>query len=100
MRGSKRTLGVTPTEIITGKKHSVSHLHVFDSIVFVHKHSSRKVKLYSHSTECILLRYITCAKGYQCFQRPTRKVLVSEDVQIIETYELDSSSTRIINDDP
>lgn len=89
VRSSKQTPDVTPTELLTGRKPSVSHLRVFGSTVFVHQHHPRQGKLDSHSTECILLSFDIRAKGYRCYEPGTRKVLVSRDVQILESSQLE-----------
>lgn len=85
LRSSKASPDRTPVEIFSGRKPSVRDLRIFGSTVFVKDNSSNFGKLDVHSEECILLSYDDRAKGYRCFQPSKRRVLVPQDLRMIES---------------
>ena len=71
---------LTPHEVYVGKKPTLSHLQVFESIAYVHIPTEKWQKLNPSSKKCIFVGYSSKKKGYKCFNTSTRSVRVSRDV--------------------
>lgn len=88
--------GTTPFEKLTGRIPSVSHLRVFGCRSYVLDTSPSRKKWAPRSYECIFLGYDETSRGFRNYNRSTRKILVSKDVQFDEAHF--PSSSPILKD--
>ena len=82
---SKTTPHSTPEELYFGSKPDISHLKIFGSTAFVHVPSTKRDKLSPKTIKCIFVGYDTSSKTYRCFNPQTQKILLSRDVEFVET---------------
>ena len=75
---------VTPQEAWTGRTPSVSHLKIFESIVYAHVPDQKRSKLEDKSKKLIFIGYDSSSKTYRLFDSNTLKVYVSRDVKFDE----------------
>ncbi|GKD46821.1 retrovirus-related pol polyprotein from transposon TNT 1-94 [Tanacetum coccineum] len=81
---SKSLDNKTPQEAWNGMKPTVSHLRIIRSIAYVHVPSQRRSKLDDRSKKHVFVGYDKQSKGYKLYDRVTRKVVVSRDVEFEE----------------
>jgi len=77
----------TPQEVWSGRKPSVSHLKVFDSIAYGHVPTQQRTKLEDQSKKYVFIRYDEKTKAYKLFNLITKKMIMSRDVQVDEESE-------------
>ena len=70
---------------LTKKKSSIEHMRVFGCLCFVLIPGEQRDKLSAKSTKAIFIGYSPHQKGYKCYVPETRRVLVSRDVQFVES---------------
>ena len=75
----KSLQGKTPSKMWSGKKHKLSHIRIFGSIVHV-KTPRDLEKLEYRSKEIVFMWHEKDTEGYQCFDPTTHKVHLSHDV--------------------
>jgi hypothetical protein len=68
---------MTPHEVWSGKKPSVSNLKVFGSNGFVHVPKEKRSKLDKNEFKCIFIRYKEGMKGYKILDPASRKIVYS-----------------------
>ena len=78
----------TPQEAWIGKKPSPSHLRVFGCDAYVHVPEEKITKLDSKSEKCIFIGYKDGLKGYNLWNRVTRKVVYNRDVVFREVKDV------------
>lgn len=93
LRSTKRHPDMTPNELFSGLKPSITHLRIFGSPAFSHIPKPSKSKLDPRSEQCILLSFDESAKAYRCYRPSTNKVFISRDIFIDEENSLNSNST-------
>jgi hypothetical protein len=71
---------MTPKEVWCGSKPSISHLHVFGCVTFVHVLKETKTKLDSKGGKCIFINYCEETKGYKLYNPISQYVIISCDV--------------------
>nr|GEY11540.1 retrovirus-related Pol polyprotein from transposon TNT 1-94 [Tanacetum cinerariifolium] len=81
----------TPQKAWNGLKPTVSHLHVFGSIAYVHVPSQRRLNHDDRSDKHVFVGYDKQSKGYKLYNPVTRKVVVSRDVEFNEEGSWDLS---------
>lgn len=72
--------GLTPHEVLFGKKPSYEHIRVFGSACYTHLRSRDKDKFSPRSRNCVFLGYPFGKKGWKVFDLETEEILVSRDV--------------------
>ena len=96
---TKGIKGKTPYEKWNGRKPNVSHLKVFESIVFV-KTIGRLSKLEDRSKCMVFMGYEVGSKAYKCLDSVTFRIHISRDVIFAKTkfYNFsEQSKMRIIS---
>ena len=86
--------GVTPIELWSGKKPDVSYFRVFGCPVDVHVPDEKRQKLDSKSKKMVFVGYPEGQKGYKCFDREQRRMIVSRNVKFKE-FQNESSVVRV-----
>ena len=76
---TKSLRGKTPYECWFGRKPSVNHLRIFDSLVHV-KVMANVGKLEDRSQEMVFVGYEQGSKAYRCIDLATHKISISKDV--------------------
>jgi hypothetical protein len=71
---------MTPHEVWTGKKPSLTHLRVFGCDAYVHIPKENRSKLDKKDEKCIFIGYKDGLKGYKLWNPETKKVVYSRDV--------------------
>ena len=94
---SKSLTFISPGELLTTKKPSLSHLKVFGCSYYVHISSSQHDKLDHKAVKCMFLGYSPTYKGYKCYNLTINKLVVNRDVQFDENTPYYSSSSEIID---
>jgi hypothetical protein len=79
---------MTPNELFSGIKPSITHLRIFGSPAFSHIPKTSRSKLDPRSEQCILLSFDESAKAYRCYRPSTKKVFISRDILIDEDNSL------------
>nr|GEY39331.1 retrovirus-related Pol polyprotein from transposon TNT 1-94 [Tanacetum cinerariifolium] len=74
---SKSLNNKTPQEASNGLKPTVSHLHVFGSIAYVHISSQRRLELDDRSKKHVFVGYEKQSNGYKLYNPVTRKELTT-----------------------
>ena len=72
--------GQTPHEKWTGRKPSVNHMRIFESIVHVKNTKRHLNKLKDRSQPMLFIGYELGTKAYKCFDVANFKVIISQDV--------------------
>jgi hypothetical protein len=80
MSPSSVLVDMTPYEVWSGKKPSVSHLKVFGCDAFVHAPKLKRSKLDKKAIKCIFIGYKEGVKGYKLWDPASRKTMYSQDV--------------------
>jgi hypothetical protein len=75
---------MTPNEVWSGKKPSVSQLKVFGCDAFVHVPKEKRSKMEKKSVKCIFIGYKEGMKGYNIWDPASRRTMYSRDVVFIE----------------
>jgi hypothetical protein len=70
---------MSPYELWTGKKPSVSHIRVFGCDAFMHVKDSDRSKLDDKSIECVMIGYSDYYRGYKLYGIKSRKVYYSRE---------------------
>jgi transposase InsO family protein len=86
--------GVTPYEARKGKKPDVSHLREIGCKAFVLIQNRHITKIEPRSIECIFVGYDMQSKAYRLWHRPSRKIVVSRNVQLVESHQLTPRTYR------
>jgi hypothetical protein len=92
---SSALVDMTPHEVWSGKKPLVSHLKVFGCDGFVHVPKEKRSKLERKAVKCIFIRYKEGMKGYEIWDRASRKIVYSRDVAFRE-FESKSDTKEIV----
>ena len=71
-------------EMFSSKKLDLSHLKVFECIVYVHVLDELQTKLDPKAKKCVFIGYSLKQKGYKCYNLVTHQVRVSKDVVFYE----------------
>jgi hypothetical protein len=71
---------ITPHEVWTGKRPSLTHLKVFYCDAYVHIPKENRSKLDKKDKKCIFIGYKDGLKGYKLWNSETKKVVYSRDV--------------------
>lgn len=82
-RSPSKGAGMTPEQAWTGKIPNLSHIRVFGSEVMVHVPKADRKKWDNKATECILVGYDDCTKGYRVYDVEKGIVFKSRDVTFI-----------------
>ncbi|CAL8151775.1 unnamed protein product [Prunus armeniaca] len=75
----------SPLEILKNRKIDLSHLRVFGCLCFVHVQATQRDKFDPRATRSAFLGYSSTQKGYKCYDPKARKMVISRDVQFVET---------------
>jgi hypothetical protein len=80
---------MTPFEAYYGWKPDITHLREIGckAFVLVQSGSGARPKIYSRSVECTLVGYSPNSKAYWCYNKKTGCILVSRNVQFIESQD-------------
>jgi hypothetical protein len=70
----------TPQEVWIDKKHSLTHLKLFDCDAYVHAPKENMSKLDKKVEKCIFIAYKDGLKGYRLWNPKIKKVVYSQDV--------------------
>lgn len=89
----KGTKNKSPDELWTGKVPDYSALKVFGCTAFAHVPKQKRAKLDEKSVECTFVGYSDESKAYRLYCRSSKKIIISRDVNFIET-ELKSDGER------
>lgn len=73
--------GRTPFELWNDKKSDVKHLRIFGSRYFVVIPKEKRKKLDNTAIEMHLVGYDEQSKAYRCYNKSTKKVVISRDVR-------------------
>lgn len=76
-----RTTNTTPYERWNGAKPGIDKFHIFGSKCFVHIPSEKRGKLDDVAIGMIFLGYDENSKAYRCYNKATRKLVISRDVR-------------------
>ena len=76
---------VSPYEVLNKARPSIDHLRVFGCTCFVLIPGELRNKLEAKSVKAIFIGYSANQKGYKCYVRDTRRVMVSRDVKFLES---------------
>lgn len=76
--------GVTPFELWSGKKPSVSLLRVWGCLAYVHVQKDQRKSFESHTRKCIFIRYALNYKGWVFWDPETQKEVVSDSAMFNE----------------
>ena len=79
--------GMTPKEAWSGKKPSISHLHVFRCIAYAKMSDEKRSKLNAKGIKCLMLGYCECTRAYKLMCLETKKIIKSPDVTFFEDME-------------
>lgn len=82
------SINAIPDEVFFGKKIDVYHLRAFGCRVMVMNTSNSRRKLDRKSTQMIFIGYDPDKKAYRCYDKSSRKVIVSRDVIFHENYKI------------
>jgi hypothetical protein len=74
----------TPLEVLTGKKHNVSHLRVFGSVCYVHMPAQKRKKLDPILEKGVFVGYEANSEGYRVLRDSDGKIGVFKDVTFSE----------------
>jgi len=75
---------ITPEQVFTGNKSSLSHLRIFGTQALVHVPKHLREKMALKSQTCILLGFDELTKGYRYFCPQTQRIIISRDITIDE----------------
>ncbi|CAL8996654.1 unnamed protein product, partial [Prunus brigantina] len=75
----------SPLEILKNRKIDLSHLRVFGCLCFVHVQATQRDKFDPRAARSVFLGYSSTQKGYKCYDPKARKMVISRDVQFVET---------------
>ena len=75
---------VTPKSVFTGSKPEVSHIRIFDSIVYCHVPDEKRKKLDQTAEKGFLMGYNENAKAYRIYIPESRKIVVRKYVKFLE----------------
>jgi hypothetical protein len=67
-------------EVWCGYTPSISHLHVFDCVAFVHVPKETRTKLDAKGVKCIFINYCEGTKGYKLYNLINQYVIISCNV--------------------
>ena len=81
---TKAVEGMTPFEVLYGKKPDVGHLRVFGCVCYAHIAKDERKKLDVVARRCLLIGYGTEVKGYRLYDPDREKVFFSRDVSFNE----------------
>ena len=98
LRSTKQHPDKTPEELFSGKKPSISHLKVFGSPVYVRTTKPSQSKLDPRSEKCTLLSFDSSSKAYRCYRPSTKKIFLSRDVLVDETFSPDLHTPPVRED--
>jgi hypothetical protein len=80
MSPSLVVFNMTPHEVWSGKKPSVSHLKVFGCDAFLHVPKEKRCKMDNKEFKCIFIGYKEGMKGYKLWDPSLRKTMYIQDV--------------------
>ena len=75
---------MTPQEAWSGKKPSMSHLHVLGSTAYVHVPKEMSRKLDDKSKKFVFIGYSINSMGYKLFNPTNGKIIISRDIDFDE----------------
>lgn len=75
---------ITPHEAWSGRWFSVSHLKIFESIIYTHILDQRRMKLEDKSEKFIFVSCDAWSKAYKLFDPKTKRIHVSRDMEFYE----------------
>jgi transposase InsO family protein len=85
LRSSKRSPDKTPHELFSGIKPDISKLRIFGTTTYVFDTKPNKNKLDPRSWRYFYLSFDNHVKGYRCYDPLLQRVIISKDVQFLET---------------
>ena len=97
---SKSVENMTPQEVWSGYKPSVSHLRIFGCIAYAQVPETKRKKLDDHGEKCIFIGYSEESKAYKLYNPLTNKVVVSRDVIFSEDESWGWNDDIISNEKP
>ncbi|KAJ3531725.1 hypothetical protein NM688_g7534 [Phlebia brevispora] len=71
---------LTPYEVYTGRKPSLSTLRIFGSKAYVHIPDEKRKKLDPKTLECTFISYVENKRAYRLVQRSSGRIIESRDV--------------------
>ena len=74
----------TPEKVFTGTRPDVSHICIFDSVLYCHVHDDNRKKLDPSREKGLLVGYSKISKAYRVYISARRRIIVSRDVQFDE----------------
>ncbi len=77
---TKNIYSMTLKEVWCGYKNSMSHLHVFGCVAFVHVPKETRTKLDSKGVKCIFISYCEETKGYILYNLISQYVIINHGV--------------------
>ncbi|GMI78435.1 hypothetical protein HRI_001512800 [Hibiscus trionum] len=91
---TKSLMNKTPQEACSGRKPSVSHLRVFESLAYAQILELERTKLDDRSRRYVFIGYGSNSKGYKLFQLDTRNVVINRDVEFDEQNTWDGNTSK------
>ncbi|GAB1600790.1 hypothetical protein Ahia01_000357100 [Argonauta hians] len=93
--------GMTPYEVLKGRKPNVKHLRIFGCDAFVHVPKDERFKMDSKAKKSIFLGYGVGIKGYRLFDTKKSRVFHSRDVIFNESGSMaEQKKKEIVNPFP
>jgi len=89
---SRALASITPEEAWSGRKPSISHMHVFGCIAYAMVPDEKRGKLDAKGTKCLFLGYCEGTKAYRLMCVQSKKIIKCRDVDFME------DSTSVGND--
>jgi hypothetical protein len=90
----------TPHEVWSGKKPSLQHLRVFGCDAYVHVPKENRSKMDKKDEKCIFIGYKDGVKGYNLWNRETKKIVYSRDVVFREVKDVSKQEFLPTQDEP
>jgi hypothetical protein len=77
---TKAISNMTLEKIWCGYKFSISHLHVFGCVAFVHVSKETRTKLDSKGVKCMFIIYYEEIEGYKLYNHVNQYLIINHDV--------------------
>jgi hypothetical protein len=84
---------VTPEEVWSGQKPTVSHFRIFGCVAYAHIPDPKRMKLDDKGEKCVLLGVSEESKAYRLYNPITKRICISRDVVFDEHSSYDWEST-------
>jgi hypothetical protein len=88
---TKTVINKTPEEAWSKRKHNIAHLRVFGCVAYSLIPQELRKKLDDRGEKCIFVGYSEQSKAYKLYNRITKKLIISRDVEFVEEEAWDDS---------